>query len=87
MYIYNAIQLYRNFEESSLINIVGNYIQRLAGIGSRGVLLETNPKFFGSENVRSECQWFDTIIMVSLFILIKIILIIDRSNTTMIKLL
>ena len=34
-----VIQLYRNFEESSLINIIENYNHYLAGIGSHGSIL------------------------------------------------
>ena len=45
-------QLYRNFEESSLINIVENYNHRLAKIGSHGSSLKFGqiPTIFGSEN-------------------------------------
>ena len=50
-----VIQSYRNFEESSLINIVENYNHYLAGIGSHGSILHYTKS--RSENVRSECRW------------------------------
>ena len=47
--------------ESSLINIVENYNHCLAEIGSHGSSLTLGqiPNIFGSENVRSECRWFE----------------------------
>ena len=52
MYLY-VIQLYHNFEESSLINIVENYNHCLAGIGSHGssLTLDQIQTIFGSKNV------------------------------------
>ena len=50
-----------NFEESSLINIVENYNHHHAEIGSHGssLTLDQFPIIFGSENVRSDCRWFE----------------------------
>ena len=49
-----------NFEESSLINIVENHHHH-AEIGSHrsSLTLDQFPLIFGSENVRSDCRWFE----------------------------
>ena len=56
-----VIQLYRSFEESSLINIVENYNHHLAEIGSHSSshTLDQIRNIFGSEYVRSEYRWFE----------------------------